>query len=63
MREWLNSSGGWGDTSTYDPATGRYSLTEEQAFALLELDLPGAFLVATAGPQGQCQGGGGVPDR
>src|SRR5438876_2870814 len=47
VREWLNSQAA-GGYITYDPAGGRYSLNAEQAFAFLTLDLPGAFLVATA---------------
>jgi SAM-dependent methyltransferase len=47
VREWLNSQAAGGYIA-YDAATSRYSLTEEQAFAFLHLDLPGAFLVAAA---------------
>jgi SAM-dependent methyltransferase len=51
VREWLNSQAAGGYVE-YDPATGRYWLTEEQAFALTDENspayLPGAFLVATS---------------
>lgn len=51
IREWLNSqaAGGYVD---YDAATGRYSLSEEQAFVLADEKsaayLPGGFLVAVS---------------
>lgn len=51
VREWLNSqaAGGYID---YDAATGRYSLSEEQAFMLADENspayLPGGFLVAVS---------------
>jgi SAM-dependent methyltransferase len=54
VREWLSSqaAGGYVD---YDPATERFSLSEEQAFALAQEGspafLPGAFQVATAALQ------------
>jgi 2-polyprenyl-3-methyl-5-hydroxy-6-metoxy-1,4-benzoquinol methylase len=51
VREWLNSQAA-GGYILYDPATGRYSLSEEQAFALADEKspayLPGAFLVAVS---------------
>jgi SAM-dependent methyltransferase len=51
VREWLNSQAAGGYV-TYDPATGRYSLSEEQAFTLADESspayLPGAFQLATA---------------
>jgi len=51
VREWLASQAAGGYVS-YDPETGRYWLTPEQAFALAEEGspayLPGAFEVATA---------------
>ncbi len=51
VREWLNSQAA-GDYVQYDPSTGRYSLSEEQAFALADEKspayLPGAFLVAVS---------------
>jgi ubiquinone/menaquinone biosynthesis C-methylase UbiE len=49
LREWLcgQAAGGY---VTHDPATGRFALTEEQAFALTDPDgpvyLPGAFVLA-----------------
>jgi SAM-dependent methyltransferase len=51
VREWLNSQAAGGYV-TYDAASGRYSMTPEQAFALADEDspvyLPGAFLLATS---------------
>ena len=51
VREWLNSMAA-GGYAVYDAKTKRYSLTEEQAFALANEDspafLPGAFQLATA---------------
>jgi SAM-dependent methyltransferase len=51
VREWLASQTAGGYV-TYDPGTGHYSLTEEQAFALAQEGspafLPGAFQLATA---------------
>lgn len=51
VREWLNSQAA-GEYVEYDPATGRYSLSEEQAFALADEKspayLPGAFLLAVS---------------
>src|SRR5918993_293687 len=51
VREWLNSQAA-GEYVHYDPPTGRYSLTEEQAFALADEKspayLPGAFLLAVS---------------
>jgi SAM-dependent methyltransferase len=51
LREWLDAqaSGGY---VTYDPATGRYTLPEEQAFALTNTEgpayVPGFFQIAQA---------------
>ncbi len=49
VREWLNSQAAGGYVE-YDAAAGRYSLSEEQAFALADEKspayLPGAFLLA-----------------
>jgi SAM-dependent methyltransferase len=49
VREWLNSQAA-GEYVQYDPSTERYSLSEEQAFALADEKspayLPGAFLLA-----------------
>ena len=42
VREWLSAHAA-GDYVTYDPATGRFTLPPEQAFLLLDADLPGAF--------------------
>lgn len=51
VREWLNSQAAGGYV-TYDPSTGRYSLSAEQAFALADENspayLPGAFQLVTA---------------
>jgi 2-polyprenyl-3-methyl-5-hydroxy-6-metoxy-1,4-benzoquinol methylase len=51
VREWLSSQAAGGYAS-YDAATGRFFLTEEQAFALTDENgpvfLPGAFEVALA---------------
>jgi SAM-dependent methyltransferase len=51
VREWLNSQAAGGYV-TYDKATKRYSLSEEQAFTLADesspVFLPGAFQVALA---------------
>src|ERR671916_1180236 len=51
VREWLNSQAAGGYVH-YDAAEGRYSLTEEQAFALADerspAYLPGAFLLAVS---------------
>jgi SAM-dependent methyltransferase len=49
VEEWLRGQAAGGYV-TYDPASGRYSLTEEQAFALTDPDgpifAPGAFQLA-----------------
>ncbi|HWS56589.1 MAG TPA: hypothetical protein VN228_20810, partial [Pyrinomonadaceae bacterium] len=51
VREWLNSQAAGGYVE-YDRETGRYSLSEEQAFALADEGspayLPGAFLLAVS---------------
>ena len=51
VREWLASQAAGGYVN-YDPASGRYSLSEEQSFALAEEGspafLPGAFQLATS---------------
>lgn len=51
VREWLSSQAAGGYV-TYDKVTGRFSLTEEQVFALADENspafLPGAFQVALA---------------
>ncbi len=51
IREWLNAQAAGGYV-TYDPATKRYSLSPEQAFALADEDspayLPGAFQLVTS---------------
>jgi 2-polyprenyl-3-methyl-5-hydroxy-6-metoxy-1,4-benzoquinol methylase len=44
VREWLSAQAAGGYVS-YDPATGRFTLPPEQAFLLLDADLPGAFLL------------------
>ncbi|MFY9556968.1 MAG: methyltransferase domain-containing protein [Blastocatellia bacterium] len=56
VREWLASQVAGGYVS-YDPSTGRYSLSEEQAFALANEEspafLPGAFQLAVAAVKAQ----------
>jgi 2-polyprenyl-3-methyl-5-hydroxy-6-metoxy-1,4-benzoquinol methylase len=51
VREWLRGQAAGGYV-TYDPATDRYRLTEEQAFALAQDDspafMPGAFQLAAS---------------
>jgi 2-polyprenyl-3-methyl-5-hydroxy-6-metoxy-1,4-benzoquinol methylase len=42
VREWLSAQAAGGYV-TYDAATGRFTLPPEQAFLLLDADLPGAF--------------------
>ena len=42
VREWLSAQAAGGYV-TYEPATGRFTLPPEQAFLLLDADLPGAF--------------------
>jgi SAM-dependent methyltransferase len=51
VREWLSAQAAHGYV-TYDAATGRFSLSPEQAFTLADpagLDATGAFLIAAAG--------------
>jgi SAM-dependent methyltransferase len=45
IREWLSAMAAGGYV-TYESATQEFSLSEEQAVALLDADLPGAFLLA-----------------
>ncbi len=47
VREWLNANAASGYV-TYDPASQRYELPPEQAFALSTLDIAGAFEVVSA---------------
>jgi SAM-dependent methyltransferase len=47
VREWLAAMAAGGYV-TYDGAAEQFSLSEEQALALLDADLPGAFLLAQA---------------
>ncbi|HEV3275880.1 MAG TPA: class I SAM-dependent methyltransferase [Terriglobia bacterium] len=47
VREWLNANAASG-YATYDPATQRYELPPEQAFALTVMDIPGAFHIISA---------------
>ena len=47
VREWLNGQAAGGFVA-YDAEDGTYRLEPEQAFALLELDLPGAFRLITS---------------
>ena len=58
MAEWLRGQAAGGYVSC-DPAAGRFSLTEEQAFALADPDgtlyLPGAFLLALGALRAESQ--------
>ena len=45
VREWLSAMAA-GGYITHDPASERFSLSEEQALALIDAGLPGAFLLA-----------------
>ncbi len=47
VREWLNANAASGFV-TYDAASRRFELPPEQAFALNELDLPGAYHIISA---------------
>ena len=47
VREWLNANAASGYLR-YDPATKRYELPPEQAFALTVQDIPGAFHIISA---------------
>jgi SAM-dependent methyltransferase len=47
VREWLNANAASGYVA-YDPATERFELPEEKAFALTVLDIPGAFHIVSA---------------
>ncbi len=47
VREWLNANAASGYV-IYDPATQRYQLPPEQAFALTVQDLPGAFHIISS---------------
>jgi len=47
VREWLNANAASGYVA-YDPATQRYQLPPEQAFALTVLDLPGVFHIISS---------------
>jgi SAM-dependent methyltransferase len=47
VREWLSAMAAGGYV-TYDAATMEFSLSDEQAAALIDGDLPGAFLLAQA---------------
>ena len=51
IREWLSAQAAGGYV-TYDPASGKFSLNDEQAFAMADetspVFLPGAFQVARA---------------
>ena len=47
VREWLSAMAAGGYV-TYESASEQFSLSEEQALALLDADLPGAFLLAQA---------------
>ncbi|HYR40397.1 MAG TPA: class I SAM-dependent methyltransferase [Methylomirabilota bacterium] len=47
IREWLSAMAAGGYV-TYESGTAQFSLSEEQALALLDADLPGAFVLAQA---------------
>jgi len=47
VREWLSAMAAGGYV-TYESASEEFSLSEEQALALIDADLPGAFLLAQA---------------
>ncbi|MFM2124815.1 MAG: hypothetical protein RL328_1266 [Acidobacteriota bacterium] len=47
VREWLNAQAA-SSYVTYDPTTQRYDLPPEQAFVLTQMDVPGAFYIASA---------------
>ena len=47
VREWLNANAASGFIA-YDAATGTYSMSPEQAFALNVIDLPGAYHIISA---------------
>jgi SAM-dependent methyltransferase len=47
IREWLSAMAAGGYV-TYESTTQEFSLSEEQAVALLDADLPGAFMLAQA---------------
>jgi len=47
VREWLNANAASGYVA-YDPATKKYELPPEQAFALTVMDIPGAFHIISA---------------
>jgi SAM-dependent methyltransferase len=47
VREWLSAMAAGGYV-TYEPASQQFLLSEEQALALIDGDLPGAFLLAQA---------------
>src|SRR5262245_52974704 len=44
VTEWLSAQAAGGYV-TYDATTGRFTLPPEQAFVLLDADLPGAFML------------------
>jgi len=66
VREWLNAQAAGGYV-TYDADSGRYSLTEEQAFALADESspayLPGAFQLVTSAVKAEPKITEGVPHR
>ena len=50
VAEWLSAQAAGGYV-TYDAATGRFTLPPEQAFVLLDADLPGAFMLGVGSVQ------------
>lgn len=47
VREWLNANAAGGYV-TYDPVTKRYEMPPEQTVAMMQIDVPGAFHIASA---------------
>src|SRR5262245_24089497 len=52
VREWLSAQAAGGYV-TYDAASGRFTLPPEQAFVLLDADLPGAFMLGVGSVQSE----------
>ena len=50
VAEWLSAQAAGGYV-TYDAATGRFTFPPEQAFVLLDADLPGAFMLGVGSVQ------------
>jgi SAM-dependent methyltransferase len=52
VSEWLSAQAAGGYV-TYDATTGRFTLPPEQAFVLLDADLPGAFMLGIGSVHGE----------